>query len=261
MSDHISIQHTTSFSPYDITPERAITTTVLAGGVVIVAILLSFPIWGFSLQLLGASNDVLDQSEGMLWLSVILIPIASAGAYWLALLRLRKVKTVRALLETFGLSLLYWLAMPIVLNLGAYALQSLQLLNQNTVISPGALGTPNLPDTVMFIEKAPGLILYIVLMALCTCAIGLCAALFFARWDKVRESHLHSHGWLGGLLVLGCAIVATLLTGLAFMYLETLGLIPVPGALLASIAAWTTYRTLRRAGLVSASSTQTVSEV
>ncbi len=255
MSDNMSVQNTTPISPYATTSERVITTTALAGVVVVVATMLSFPLWMFSLRALGASNDVLDQTEGMLWLSFLLVPISCAGAYWLALFRLRRVKAIRTLIETFLFSLVYWLVMPMLLGLGGYALQTLQLLNQNTAISPGALGSPNLWGTIMFFGQAPGLILYVVLLALCTSGIALGSALFFASWDEVREAHLPGRGWLEFLLVLGCTTVATLLTGLTFMYLTMLSLIPVLGAILAVIAAWMTYRTLLNAGLARPTST------
>jgi hypothetical protein len=67
---------------------------------------------------LGASNDVLDKTEVLLWLSFLLVPISIAGAYWLALFRLRSVKALRTWLETFGFSLFYWLVIPILLGVG-----------------------------------------------------------------------------------------------------------------------------------------------
>ena len=257
MSDNITVQHTTPVSSHEYATDsgRALTTTGLAGGVVIVEDLLSFPLWMFSMRVTGASNDILDQAEGMLWLSFLLIPICCAGAYWLALFRLRRVKALRASIECLVFSLLFWFAMPLILGAGSYALQTLQLLNQNTALSPGSVGTPNLGATLTFFAHAPGLILYMVLLALCSSGIGLGAALFFARWDKVREVHLPGHGWLQILLVLGCVIVATLITGLAFVYLTMLSLLPILAAVLATIAAWTTYRTFLNAGLVGPSST------
>ena len=260
MSDNMNVQNT-ALVPEATTSERAITATGLAGAVVVVAVFLSFPLWWVSLRALGASNDVLDKAEGMLWLSFLLIPICSAGAYWLALFRLRRVDTKRTLIETFVFSLAYWLVMPLVLGVGLYALQTLQLLNQNTAISPGAVGSPSLVGTLAFIGEAPGLILYIVLLALCTGGIGLGAALYFASWDDVRETHLPGHGWLEILLVLGSTIVTTLLSGLAFVYLSTLSLLPILAAVLATIAAWTTYRTFRHAGLARPTSKQIASEV
>ena len=247
MSDHITVQNTTPVSKYATTSERAISSTVLAGLVVVVAVILSFPLWMFSLRALGASNDALDKAEGMLWLSFLLVPICSAGAYWLALFRLRHVKALRTWLETFGFSLFYWLVMPILLGVGSYALQTFQLLNQSTAFPPGAIGGPW--NTIIFAGEAPGLILFAVLLALCTSGIGLGFGLYFARWDKVREAHLPGRGWLEFLLVLGCVTVASLLTGLTFVYLTMLSLIPFLAAILAAIAAWTTYRTLLHAGL------------
>jgi len=247
MLDNITVQNTTPVSKYATTSEQAIVTTILAGLVVVVAVLLSFPLWMFSLRVLGASNDVLDKAEGMLWLSFLLVPISSAGAYWLALFRLRSVKALRTWLETFGFSLFYWLVMPILMGVGSYALQTLQLLNQSTAFPPGSFGGPW--DNIMLAGEAPGLILFAILLALCTSGIALGFGLYFAKWDKVREAHLPSRGWLEFLLVLGCVTVASLLTGLAFVYLTMLSLIPLLAAILAAIAAWTTYRTLLKFGL------------
>ncbi len=65
----------------------------------------------------------------------------------------------------------------------------------------------------------------------------------------VGVAHLPGRGWLEFLLVLGCATVATLLSGLAFVCLTMLSLIPLPAAFLAAVAAWTIYRTLLHAVL------------
>ncbi len=127
-------------------------------------------------------------------LNVRSIPISSAGAYWLALFRLRRVQALRTWLEALGFCLIYWLVMPILLGIGSYALQTFQLLNQSTAISPGAIGGPW--DNIMLAGEIPGLILYAVLLALGTSGIALGSALFFARWDKVREAHLPSRAWL-----------------------------------------------------------------
>ena len=106
------------------------------------------------------------------------------------------------------------------------------------------------------VGEAPELILYAVLQAVCTSAIALVSAWLFAKWDKVREAHLPGHGWLEFLLVLGCVTITTLLTVLLAMYVEgyAVFLVAVPAAALAGIAAWTTYRMLRRAGLTAPSS-------
>jgi len=257
MLNNMSVQNSTPISKYATTSARVIRTTLVAGLFVVGTVVLSFILWMFSLRAFGASNDMLDKAEGMLWLSFLLVPIASAGAYWLALFRLRSVKRLRTWLETFVFSLVYWLVMPILLGAGLYALQALQLLNQNTAISPGAIRGPW--DNIILAGEAPGLILLAVLIARCTSGIGLGAAWSFARWDKVQEAHLHSRGWLEFLLVLGCVTIATLLTGLEFVYLTmlntTLSLIPFPAAILAAIAAWTTYRTFLHAGLARPSST------
>ncbi len=96
---------------------------------------------------LGASNDVLDKTEVLLWLSFLLVPISIAGAYWLALFRLRSVKALRT-----------WLVIPILLGVGSYALQTLQLLNQSTAFGPGSFGGPW--DIIMLAGEALGLILF-----------------------------------------------------------------------------------------------------
>ncbi len=126
-------------------------------------------------------------------------------------------------------------------------------LFQNTAISPGAIGGHW--DNIMLAGEMSGLILYAVLLVLGTSGISPGSALFFARWDKVREAHLPSRGWLEFLFVLGCVTVSTLLTSLALVYLAFMALIPVLGATLAGIAAWTTYHTLLYAGLARPTST------
>jgi hypothetical protein len=225
------MQNTTRISTSATTSAQAVGTTLVAGVLVGGAVLLSIPLYMFSLWVFGASNDVLDKAEGILWISILFVPISCAGAYWLALFRLRSVKSFRTLLETFGFSLVCWLVMPILLGAGLSALKAL-------------IGGPW--DNIMLVGEAPGLILYIVLMALCTSGIALGAARFFAWWYLVREAHLPSRGWLEFLLVLGSVTLATLLTGLTFVYLAGLSLVPVLGAMLAGIAAWTTYRTLQK---------------
>ena len=253
MLNNISVQNTTPVSKYATTSERAIGTTILAGIAMIGAVMLSFPIGMYSLGAFGATNEMFYKAEWIPLLPLLLVPISSAGAYWLALFRLRRIKALRTWLETLGFCLVYWLVMPILLGVGSYAMQTFQLLNQNTAISPGSIGGPW--DIIMLAGEAPGGILDAVLLALCTSGITLGSALFFARWDKVREARLPSRGWLEFLLVLGCVTVATLLTGLAFVYLAFMSLIPVLGATLAGIAAWTTYRTLLYAGLARPTST------
>jgi hypothetical protein len=257
MYQNIPVQHTTLDSKYATTSERVITTTIVAGVAVVVAVMLAFPLWMFSLRALGASDEMLDKGEGFLWLAFMLVPISSAGVYWQALFRLRSVKALRTWLETLGFCLLYWIVMPIVLGAGLYALQALQMLNQSTAISPGAISSPWV--NLLLAGEIPGVILYIVLLALLSSGIGLGSALYFARWDKVREALLPSRGWLEFLLVLGCATVAALLMGLAFVYLTMLSLIPLLAAILAAIAAWTTYRTFLNAGLAGPSSPKTAS--
>ncbi len=171
MLNNMSVQNSTPISKYATTSARVIRTTLVAGLFVVGTVVLSFILWMFSLRAFGASNDMLDKAEGMLWLSFLLVPIASAGAYWLALFRLRSVKRLRTWLETFVFSLVYWLVMPMLLGAGLYALQALQLLNQNTAISPGAIRGPW--DNIILAGEAPGLILFAVLIALCTSGIGL----------------------------------------------------------------------------------------
>jgi len=258
MSDNMRVQNAAPLFEAT-TSERAITATGLAGAAVVVAMLLAFPLWGLSLRSLGASDEMLDKGEGFLGLAFLLVPISSAAVYWLALFRLRSVKALRTWLETLGFCLLYWMVMPIVLGAGLYALQALQMLDQSTAISPGAISSPWV--NIILAGEIPGVILYIVLLALLTSGIGLVAALYFASWDDVRGIHLPGHGWLEMLLVLGCTLVATLLSGLAFVYLSTLSLLPILAAVLATIAAWTTYRTFRHAGLARPTSKQIASEV
>jgi hypothetical protein len=250
MLGNISDHRTTPVAQTATTVGQAIGTTLLAGVCAVGAVLLSFLLWMATLRVFGASNEVLDNTEGLL----LYVPIVCAGAYWLALFRLRCMKAFRTWLETFGFSLLYWLVLPIVLGVGLSALQAWHLYNQNAGIPPGNLESPwyLLP----IVGEAPALILYAVLQAVCTSAIALGSALLFAKWDTVRQAHLPGHGWLEFLLVLGCGTITTLLTVLVAMYVEgyAVFLVAVPAAALAGIAAWTAYRRLRRAGLTAPSS-------
>jgi hypothetical protein len=85
-------------------PTRATWTTVGLGVGAFVALVLAYNLWW---ALLGnASFDTLNAAYPMLQLYSLIVPIAIAGAYWLALLRLRRVRALQTWLETVGLSLL-----------------------------------------------------------------------------------------------------------------------------------------------------------
>ena len=226
MLDNITVQNTTPVSKYATTSERVISTTIVAGVVVVVAVMLSFPLWMFSLRALGASDEMLDKAEGFLWLAFLLVPISSAGSLLAGAVQVAQCKSVTHLAGNVGVLLA--LLDCDAHRIGSRALCSASLatcsikaqqFHQVQLSSPWV--------NLLLAGEIPGLILYIVLLALLTSGIGLGSALYFARWDKVREAHLPSRGWLEFLLVLGCATVAALLTGLAFVYLTMLSLIPL----------------------------------
>src|SRR5271157_45382 len=81
---------------------RATWTTVGLGAGAFIALLLAYPLW---MALLGdAPFDTLYAAHPMLRLYSLIVPLAIAGAYWLALLRLRRVRALQTWFEAVGLS-------------------------------------------------------------------------------------------------------------------------------------------------------------
>jgi hypothetical protein len=221
---------------------------VLAAGVV-AALPITIGVWFLSMT--GEPGEAMDKAEAMLWLYFLLVPIGIAGAYWLSLVRMRRVEALRTWLEALGFSFAYLLVMPVLLGVGSYVLHTLHLPNLGASSNPWSA-------LVLFVD-IPALILYALLEALLTSGIALGVAARFTDWRKVRAAHLAGHGWLDVLLVLGSVTVVTLLTGVAFAYFQDAFFIfvPVPGAILVGIASWMMYRTLQKAELARSTSTKT----
>ena len=224
---------------------------VLAAGVLI-ALLVTLGVWFISM--IGEPGGVMDKAEAMLWLYFLLVPIAIAGAYWLSLFKLRHVEALHTWLEALGFSFVFLLVIPVFMGIGGYVLHILQL--------PSFGDSPNPWAALVLFVTIPALILYALLELLVTSGIAVGVAAAFANWRKVRAEHLSGRGWLEFLLVLGCVTVVALLTGLAFVYFQDAFfiLIPVPGAIVAGIASWTMYRTLKKAELVRPTPTGIASE-
>ncbi len=232
---------------------------VLGVGAVAGAITI-LPAWFLSMSVIPA--EVIDKAEVMLWLYFLLVPIATAGAFWIQLFRLRSVKGRRSWLEALGFSFVFLLVMPILLGMGAYALQMQHL--------PSFGDSSNPWSAFVLYVQAPTLMLYALLEALITSGVAYGSAKLFADWDMIRDKKLPGRAWLEFLLVFGCVTLAAFLTGLAFVFCNAFWqdafgsmfmyvFIPVPGLIVACIASWTTYRRLRKVEPVKSNSTGNVS--
>ena len=218
-------------------PTRATWTTVGLGVGAFVALVLAYNLWW---ALLGnASFDTLNAAYPMLQLYSLIVPIAIAGAYWLALLRLRRVRALQTWLETVGLSLLYFVGIGTLMGVGNYYLRGYYL--------PPTLEHPWWVFTAF--SEVPLMILYALMLVLGVPTIALGFASMFARWHDVRLVHLPSNGWLDFLVVLGIGSVALLLIGLAFASIpEKFFLIFIlPGAIMSTLVSWWMYRTMFKA--------------
>ena len=112
MSKDISVQHTTPDFTGATTSARVIGTTLGAGLVVVGAIIISPGIFMFALNVFGATETMRDNAERAISYAFLLVPLCSAGAYWMALFMLRHVNMLLAWLTTLGFCLLYWFVMP-----------------------------------------------------------------------------------------------------------------------------------------------------
>jgi hypothetical protein len=253
--------HSTSTPFSNDTPaSKAFVSIALLGGAAIGAVLITFVAWFLSMT--GEPGEAMDKAAAALFFYLMLAPIALAGAYWLSLFRLRQVKALRTWLEALGFSFVFLPGMHILLGVGAYVLQLLHLPSFGDSANPWA-------GLVLYVE-VPALLLYALLVALATSGLALGIAVMFTDWHNVRAAHLPGRGWLDCLLVLGCVTLVALLTGLAFVYCYAyfqdafipllVVLIAVPGAMVASLAAWTTSRTLQKAVPVKPTPTGTVRE-
>ncbi len=218
-------------------PTRATWTTVGLGVGAFVALLLVYPLW---MALLGdAPFDTLNKAYPMLRLYHLIVPVAIAGAYWLALLRLRRVGALQTWLEAVGLSLLYFAGIGALMGVGSYYLTRYYL--------PPMLDQPWWVFTLF--GEVPQMILYVLLLVFGSATIALGFASLFARWREVRLVHLPGSGWRDFLLAFGVGSVLLFLTGLAFAYApdKFFEIFMVPGAIACTLVSWWMYRTLFRA--------------
>jgi hypothetical protein len=216
---------------------RAVWTTVGLGAGAFIALLLASPLWT---ALLGDALIVTRSTAyPMLQLYQLIVPIAIAGTFWLALLRLRRVGALQTWLETIGLSFLYFIGTGAVMGVGSYYLSGYSL--------PPTLDHPWWVFTVL--SEVPQMLLYALILVVGSATIALCFALMFARWSEVRLAHLPGSGWQDFLLVFGVGSVVLILTGLAFAYIPEnfFVIFIVPGAILATLVSWWTYRTMFKA--------------
>jgi hypothetical protein len=216
---------------------RATWTTVGLGVGAFVALLLAYPLW---MALLGdAPFDTRYAAHPMLQLYRLIVPIAIAGAYWLALLRLRRVRALQAWFEAVGLSLLYFVGTGALMGVGSYYLTGYAL--------PQTLDHPLWVFTTFSV--VPQMILYALILVLGSATIALGFALLFARWREVRLAHLPGSGWRDFLLVFGVGSVVLLLTGLAFAYIPDNFFVVfiVPGAIMSILVSWWMYSTMFKA--------------
>ncbi len=221
---------------------RATWTTVGLGVGAFVALLLVYPLW---MALLGdAPFKTLYAAYPMLRLYRLLVPLAIAGAYWLALLRLRRVGALQAWLETVGLSLLYFVGTGALMGVGSYYLTGYAL--------PPTLYNPWWVFTTF--AEVPQMMLFALILVAGSATIALGFASLFARWHEVRLAHLPGSGWRDFLIVFGVGSVVLLLTGLAFTGLgfayipeNFFVLFIVPGAIMSIFVSWWMYRTMLKA--------------
>lgn len=217
---------------------RATWTTGGLGVGAFILLLLTYPIWIALLS--DAPFSTLYVAQAMLRLARLIVPLAIAGTYGLALLRLRRVGALQAWLEAVGLSLLYFVVTGALMGVGSY------YLPQARFYLPPMLDHPWWVFTVF--SDVPQMILYVAILALFSGTIAVGFALLFARWRDVRLAHLSSSWWRDFLLVFGIGSLVIFLTGFAFTFLPDrfFEIFIVPGAIAAIIASWWTYRTLYR---------------
>jgi hypothetical protein len=192
------------------------------------------------MALLGdAPFNTLYAAHPMLRLYSLLVPLAIAGAYWLALLRLRRVGALQAWLETVGLSLMYFVGTGALMGVGGYYLVGYAL--------PPTLYNPWWVFTTF--TEVPQMMLFALILAAGSATIALGFASLFARWHEVRLAHLPGNGWRDFLIVFGIGSVVFLLTGLAFTQLGFVYspenffiLFIAPGAIMSILVSWWMYR-------------------
>jgi hypothetical protein len=228
-------QNNTNMFYTDLT--RATWTTVGLGVGAFVALLLAYPLWWA--LLFNAPFDTVYKAYPMLRLYRLIVPVAVAGAYWLALLRLRRVGALQTWLEAVGLSLLYFVGIGALMGVGSYYLTRYYL--------PPTLDQPWWVFTLF--GQVPEMILLVLILVFGSATIALGFASLFARWRDVRLVHLPGSGWLDFLLAFGVGSVLLFLTGLAFANTPDrfFEIFIVPGAITASLVSWWMYRTLLRA--------------
>lgn len=218
-------------------PTRATWTTIGLGVGAFLALVLTYNLWWALIN--NASFDTRVTAYPILQLYTIIVPIAIAGTYWLALLRLRRVRALRTWLETVGLSLVYFVGIGALMGVVNYYLRGYYL--------PATLENPWWVFTAS--SAVPLMILYALIVVLGVPTLALCFALMFAHWHEARLVHLPTNGWLDFLVALGIGTVVLLLTGLAFAYIpEQFFLVFIlPGAIMSILVSWWEYHTMFKA--------------
>jgi hypothetical protein len=145
------------------------------------------------------------QIDNLRSITAVIALTALACGYWLALLRLREVSGPQALLETIGLSILFFSG-------GEYL-----LISAATLISPdlGKSDSGLLWWTTM-LATTPELLLRALALAIICGLAGILAALLFTRWRPVRGVLFHAPigvATFGRVMGVGMAVLAVQLFG------------------------------------------------
>lgn len=250
MFDDTSLQNNTT--TFYTNPMRVISATLLLGlGALIVFILVLF-LW---MMLLGyapselpnitsdvnALSNVGYEAQTILLLFAHMVPLAIAGAYWLALLRLRRRRALRVWLEGIGFSLLY------LVGTGIFAgVESYYFVWTNYYLPP-ALDHPWWFFTLF--GEVPQMLPYVLILALSSATIALGIALLFARWREVRLACLPSRGGRDFLFVFGIVSIVTFLAELAYAFIPDryFEVYFAPAVIIGVIVSCRTYHVLHRA--------------
>lgn len=145
------------------------------------------------------------QIDNLRGITAVIALTTLACGYWLALLRLRAVSGPQALLETIGLSVLFFIG-------GEYV-----LISAATLISPDlSRSASGIFWWTAMLGSAPELLLRALALAIICGLAGTLAALLFTRWRPVRGVLFHAPvgvATFGRVLGVGMAALAVQLLG------------------------------------------------
>jgi hypothetical protein len=145
------------------------------------------------------------QIDNLRGITAVIALTALACGYWLALLRLREVSGPQALLETIGLSIIFFIG-------GEYV-----LISAATLISPDlGKNAAGIFWWTTMLATAPELLLRALALAIICGLVGTLAALIFTRWRPVRGVLFHAPV---GVATFGCVLGI----GLAALAVQLLG--------------------------------------